>query len=244
MTNNGILWGVGVGPGDPELMTLKAVRVMNGADTVFAAANERNDGSLALEIARPHLRGNANVVSLPFPHTFDSVDGRAPHRDAAKTVLKALEDGKSAAFLTLGDPMTYSTFSYVMEAVKAENPDQEVRVVPGVTSFAAAAAAALLPLAEGDETLAIVGASRSTSKLKLALKLADSLVVMKPYRNARMVCDLADEAGLGEDLLLCAECSRPTEQVVRGTKKALENLGRYMSLFLIRRGKGLGEKAQ
>lgn len=237
MPDYGILYGIGVGPGDPELMTLKAVRVMNSADTVFTAANERNPGSLALDIARPNLRSDANVVNLPFPHTFGSVDGRAPHREAAQVVVNALADGKSAAFLTLGDPMTYSTFSYVMQAVREIAPEVPVRVVPGVTSFAAAAAATLQPLAEGDETLTVVGASRKTDSLLKALADSENVVIMKPYRNAEKVCDLLDEQGRGETTWFCAECSRETELVAEGTKKARPELGRYMSLFIAKRRK-------
>lgn len=237
MPEYGILYGIGVGPGDSELMTLKAVKIMNSVDTVFTAANERNPGSLALDIAKPNLKPGAAVVNLPFPHTFGSVDGRAPHREAARAVVDALAEGKSAAFLTLGDPMTYSTFSYVMQAVREIAPEVEIRVVPGVTSFAAAAAATLQPLAEGDETLAVVGASRKTEGLVSALRANDNVVIMKPYRNAERVCDLLDAEGRGETSWFCAECSRDTELVAEGTKAARPELGRYMSLFIAKRRK-------
>lgn len=237
MTQYGILYGIGVGPGDPELITLKAVRAMNSVATVFAAANERKPGSLALDIARPNLKADANVVTLPFPHTFKSVDGNEPHREAAKLVVEALEGGKDAAFLTLGDPMTYSTFSYVMTAVKELAPEVTVRVVPGVTSFAAAAAATLQPLAEGDETLTVVGASRVTGPLTEALAHSENVVIMKPYRNAEKVCELLDGLGLGDSTWFCAECSRDTELIAETTAKARPELGRYMSLFIVKRRK-------
>lgn len=230
----GTFYGIGVGPGDPDLMTVKAVKTMNSADVVIAASNERNEGSLALSIARPHLKPGAEVVELAFPHTFKSVDGRSPHAAAAKEIALILKSGRSAAFLTLGDPMTYSTFSYVLKELKALLNEVETVVVPGVTSFAAAAAATLTPLAEGDETLTIVGASRTTEGLSQALTHSDNLVIMKPYRNAEAVLDLLDEKGLGEETWFCAEVSRPTALTVKTTAKARANLGRYMSLLLVR----------
>lgn len=230
----GTFYGIGVGPGDPDLMTVKAVKTMNAADVVIAASNERNEGSLSLSIARPHLKPGAEVVELAFPHTFKSVDGRSPHVLAAREIAAILKTGRSAAFLTLGDPMTYSTFTYVLKELKTIEPSVEVEVVPGVTSFAAAAAATLTPLAEGDETLTVVGASRTTKGLAGALAHSDNLVIMKPYRNAETVLDLLEEKGLGEETWFCAEVSRPTALTVKTTARARENLGRYMSLLLVR----------
>lgn len=238
MTILGTLWGIGVGPGDPDLMTVKAVKAMNAADVVYAAGNERNAGSLALDIAKPHLSPSVKVVLLPTPHTFDSVDGREAHREAAKVLLPELQKGLTVAFLTIGDPMTYSTFTYLMKELLELKPELNVKVVPGITSYSAAAAEALTPLAEGDETLTIVGASRTLEPLAAALETADNLVIMKPYRNAAKVCDMLEENNLGDSAVFCAEVSRPTQLLARTTRKAREALGRYMSLFLVRRKGG------
>jgi len=236
MSGIGTFFGVGVGPGDPELLTLKAVRVLREVDVIFAAGHERNGKSLALEIAGPHLPDGAKVEILSFPHTFDSVDGREAHFEAAGRILDVLRRPASAAFLTLGDPMTYSTFTYVHDALRELESAAPVKAVPGVTSFAAAAAASLTPLAEGDETLSIIGASRSTAALEAALAHADNIVIMKPYRQTARVCDLLREAGLGNRTLFCTECSRPGERISRGLDEARKATGRYMSLFLVRKG--------
>ena len=81
------LYGIGVGPGDPDLLTVKAVKTIAAVDVIFAAGNERNEKSLALEIAGPHLPEGAVTEALHFPHTFDSVDGRSPHREAAENAV-------------------------------------------------------------------------------------------------------------------------------------------------------------
>lgn len=231
----GTLFGIGVGPGDPELLTLKAARVLAQVDVVFTSAQARSGKSIALEIARPHLRGTEEVVSLPFEHTFEGVESGEAHRANADRVLEALRRPAAAAFLTLGDPMTYSTFTYLLRELRRLEPRVPVEVVPGVTSFAAAAAAAGEPLAEGDESLTVVSAARGAERLGLALELSDNVVVMKPYRSLAAVCDLLDERGRGDDALYAVRCTRPGERYLRGTGAARGCDAEYMSLFLVRR---------
>jgi precorrin-2/cobalt-factor-2 C20-methyltransferase len=235
----GTLIGIGVGPGDPDLMTVKAIKAMNAVDVIFAAGHQRSGVSIAAEIARPHLLPGKEVVQLNFPHTFDSVDGREPHREAAGIIAETLKKPASAAFLTLGDPMTFSTFTYVRDAVLELLPSAKIEVVPGITSFAAAAAATGTPLAEGEETLAIMGAARETEGLLEVIDRADNIVIMKPYKMTERVCEILEERGLADSTHFCTECSRPTQKISRGLAGA-RNAGpeKYMSLFLVRKKKG------
>lgn len=234
MSTLGTFYGIGVGPGDPELLTLKAVRILQEVDVVFAAGHERSGRSAALAIARPHLRPDCPVVPLPFRHTFEDVRSRQVHRDHARRVVETLRRPASAAFLTLGDPMTYSTFTYLLEEVRALEPRVPVEVVPGITSFAAAAAEARTPLVEGDETLAVVSAARGTEAVERALAAADSVAVLKPYRNTAGVCDLLEHRGLGDRVVFASHCTRPDAVVARGVAEARARANGYMSLFLVR----------
>ncbi|WP_025322372.1 precorrin-2 C(20)-methyltransferase [Deferrisoma camini] len=236
MTQLGTFYGIGVGPGDPELLTVKAVRVLQEVDVVFAAGHERSGRSAALEIARPHLRPGCPVVTLPFRHTFEDVRSREVHRDHARRVVDELRRPAAAAFLTLGDPMTYSTFTYLLEAVRELEPRVPVEVVPGITSFAAAAAEARVPLVEGDQTLAVVSAARGTAAVERALEAADSLAILKPYRNTAEVCDLLEARGLGGKVVFASHCTRPGALVARGVCQARTHANGYMSLFLVRPG--------
>ncbi len=230
----GTLYGVGVGPGDPELITLRAARVLREAAVVFAPTQARSGRSVALEIAQPHIPRDAEVVPLTFAHTFDGIESRDAHRQAAREIVAVLRRPASAALLTLGDPMTYSTFTYVLDAVRELAPAAPVVVVPGITSYAAAAAEALEPLAEGDGSFAVVSASRELAPVERALEAADRVVVMKPYRNSRAVCDLLDRRGLGDDTVFAADVSTPGARSVRGTAAARKLGARYLSLFLVR----------
>ncbi|GAB4255940.1 MAG: precorrin-2 C(20)-methyltransferase [Deferrisomatales bacterium] len=238
MESIGTFYGIGVGPGDPELLTLKAVRVLREVDVVFTSAQERTGKSLALDAARPHLPEGCSVMPLSFAHTFEGVASGEAHRRNARAVLEVLRRPASAAFLTVGDPMTYSTFTYLLAAVRELEPGTPVAVVPGVTSFCAAAASAVEPLVEGDESLAVVSASRGTAHLRDALDVADTVVVMKAYRHMDEVCALVEQRGLQESATFSAECTRPEEVTVRGLEAIRRLPPRYMSLFLIRNRRG------
>ena len=113
----GILYGIGVGPGDPDFITLKAVRVLSTVDMVFAASAVKNSQSLAAEIAKPHLRASVPIQILPFPMTRNKQAKEAAWQDNARTVIKVLEQGKNVAFITLGDCMTYSTYGYLLKHI-------------------------------------------------------------------------------------------------------------------------------
>ncbi|MBI5446073.1 MAG: precorrin-2 C(20)-methyltransferase [Deltaproteobacteria bacterium] len=236
MMSLGTFYGVGLGPGDPELLTLKAARVLREVDVVFVSSQARSGRSLALEIAEPHLPPGSRPVPLPFTHTFEGVEDRRAHRENGARVLEVLRRPASCAFLTLGDPMTYSTFTYLLEVVREAEPAAPVEVVPGITSYSAAAAAALLPLAEGDETIAVVSAAQGTESLERALELSDNVVVMKSDRRAEEVCELLEARGLAGASVFSAECSRPGGVLLRDLRAVRELGPRYMSLFLVKRG--------
>ncbi|GAB1409504.1 precorrin-2 C(20)-methyltransferase [Desulfovibrionales bacterium] len=180
---SGHLYGIGVGPGDPDLITVKAVAVLHEVDMVLAAASTKNEESLALEIARPHLRKNTPVLRLGFPMSRDPHVLRQAWQDNARLVLNHLSAGKNTAFLTLGDPLLYSTFTYVMRTVRQMNPDQPITVIPGITSFQAAASATQTVLAEGAQNLLILPGIREADDLRTHLEHTDNAVILKAYSN-------------------------------------------------------------
>ena len=128
----GTLYGIGVGPGDPELITLKALNTLGRVAVVFAAASSGNKYSLAVEIASPHLKEGVPVVHLGFPMTRDTRRSLPTHgRKMAEKVAEALKNGKDAAFITLGDPLTYSTFGYILENIREMHPEIPIKIIPG-----------------------------------------------------------------------------------------------------------------
>lgn len=179
----GTLYAVGVGPGDPDLLTLKAARILGAMDVIFTAASPKNDHSHALEIARAHLAPDALVERLEFPMTRERDVLANAWETAANRVHSVLASGRDAAFLTLGDPMTYSTFGYLLRTLRRLAPAARIEAVPGVTSYQAAAAATLSPLCEGEENLTIVSGIADEERLMAMLAGADNAVVLKAYRN-------------------------------------------------------------
>lgn len=122
----GTLYGLGVGPGDPELITLKALEVLKRVPVVFAAGSTKNDYSLALNVAAQYLPAGTEIKQLGFPMTDDEAVLQAYWQDNARQVLTVLNSGRDAAFVTIGDPLTYSTYAYLLRTLKEMAPQARV----------------------------------------------------------------------------------------------------------------------
>ena len=118
----GTFYGIGVGPGDPELIPVKSVRILEKVDVVFTAASTKNDFSRAVEIARAYIPAQTPVETLSYPMCTDENLKRDAWEAHAQTIISRLESGQDVAFLTLGDPLTYSTYGYTLKYVQANRP--------------------------------------------------------------------------------------------------------------------------
>ena len=198
------LVGVGVGPGDPDLVTVRAVQVLMNADVVLVpdtAGNGLRDGGLgrAEAIVRACAPGaSERIVRVPF--TMGDRTGVTPRRAAAwaasaDATVEAFRSGASVvAFATIGDPSVYSTFSYLAASVQDRLPEVAVEVVPGITAMQALAAASRTPLVEGDEILALVPLKDGVGRFREAAAMADTVVV---YKAGRHLAALRDELATG-----------------------------------------------
>ncbi|MDR3320540.1 MAG: precorrin-2 C(20)-methyltransferase [Desulfovibrio sp.] len=227
----GTLYAVGVGPGAPDLLTLRAVRVLGGVDAVLAAASSLNDHSAALDTARPYLRPDAEIVRLDFPMTHRRDILREAWTHTAGQTLAVLETGRSAAFLTIGDPLVYSTFGYLLREIRKNVPNLPVEIVPGITSFQAAGARAGVVLCEGRETLRLLSGINDLQNLKNELGFADTAVIMKAYRNMPAIGEALRATGRDRNCILASRVERQGERVGRGLPPAGETPP-YMSLIL------------
>ncbi|MFZ5427584.1 MAG: precorrin-2 C(20)-methyltransferase [Thermodesulfobacteriota bacterium] len=234
MITPGTLFAVGAGPGDPDLLTLKAVKALNRAEVVFAAASTKNDYSLALSIVSPHMRPDIPVVRLGFPMTRDGDALRAAWEDNARAVLAALGEGKDAAFVTLGDPMTYSTFIYLWRTMRSMAPEAKVEVVPGVSSVMAAAAAAGVELAASGQNLAVLSGVDCPKRLRHALETCDSAVILKAYRSFPLLRELLGSMGLADKAVLVSRCGLEGETIIRGLGNCPDKPP-YFSLILVKK---------
>lgn len=228
----GRLYGVGVGPGAPDLLTLRAVSVLRSVSVVLAAASPKNDASLALSIASPHLSDACEIVRLDFPMTRQKIVLEAAWKRNAGVTSDILRSGRNAAFLTLGDPMTYSTFGYLMRTIQELYADLPVEVVPGITSYQAAAAETRTVLCEGEENLLLISGINNEERLGQLLTNADSSVILKTYRNMPVIRKALTSAGKDATSLFVSRLGLDGETIGRGCDAIPEN-PHYLSLIMV-----------
>jgi precorrin-2/cobalt-factor-2 C20-methyltransferase len=228
----GVFYGLGVGPGDPDLLTVKAVKILGQVDKVFTAARSDGERSLAGRIAAPHLRPGVVAENLAFPMTEDFEILEKAWRRNARTVADVLEAGLSAAFLTLGDCLTYSTYAYILPSLYEIMPQAKVVSVPGLTSFQLAAAKLNRPLVSGRESLTILGAAESEN-METLLAASDNLVLMKTYRDTQTAVKKIKQLGLADRAALCANLALEGETIVDGLDEESAIPKSYFSLILV-----------
>lgn len=216
----GIFIGVGVGPGDPELLTLKAANVLKKVDVIFVPKSHANQPSMALGMIRPVLEERkkpVEILDLIFPMTKDEINNRRLWANNAAIVATKAKKS-DVAFITLGDPLLYSTFLYLYECVKETHPEIVLEIVPGVTSVTAAAASSKLPLAEKDEVVTIIPSDIDLARIEDAAKHADNLVFMKYAYHIKEFIPLLLRSGFSKEstVALVKRCTLPEEKVLVG----------------------------
>lgn len=231
---SGIFYGVGVGPGDPELLTLKAVKVIKAADVIIAPKTEKKD-STALSIARPYLKENVEILRLVFPMVNHADTLTEAWENNKNSILAELKAGKKVVFLTLGDPMFYSTYMYVYRLLK--DCGYEIETVPGVPAFCAIGSQLGQPLAEGNDVLSIIPATMPDDEMDKILAIADNVVLMKVYKNFAKVVEKLKQHGFGENAVMITKCGLPDEQVSYNLDEVDAKQVNYLSTILAKKRK-------
>lgn len=223
----GILYGIGVGPGEPELLTLKAVRTIRECD-VIAVPGEDYRESVAYKIALGAVEelGEMKVVGMSMPMTKDRQVLDDNYRQIADRIEQWLEEGKRVGFLTLGDVTIYSTYLYVHQMVTADGYQTEI--INGIPSFCAAASRLNTGLVERSEELHVIPASYQVED---ALKLPGTKIFMKAGRQLRRVKEQLKEAGA--QVVMVENCGMDGEKIYRGIEEINEDAG-YYSLMIVR----------
>ena len=237
-TPTGTLYGIGVGPGDPELMTLKAVRVLRTVDVIYTAASTKNDYSLAVNVARAHIPTATPVIRLAFPMTRDPDETRTAWESHARTVIAALSGGQNAAFLTLGDPMTYSTFGYLLKHIRLLAPEIPLETVPGITAYQASAARLNLPLVEGEESLLITSGVGGGERFRELGGKPENVVFMKAYKNVGDISRSLDEARMLGTSVGISRCGLPDEEIIPDVRSMESRKPGYWTLIIAKHRNG------
>lgn len=225
---NGTLYGVSVGPGDPELMTLKAIKTIE-ACPVIATPQTAGEKTLALDIAAgaADLHGK-EILTLPFLMTRDHQKLRESHRASADAIAAHLRAGRDVAMLNLGDVSIYSSFSYVMELLSAEG--FPVEMVPGVPSFCAVAAALGVSLTSMHKPVHIFPASSGPTGEALALD--GTKILMKTGKAMPEVRAAIAAAGLSDRAMLVQNCGLPDQRICRTLPEAGDDISYFTTIVI------------
>ncbi|SET23999.1 precorrin-2 C20-methyltransferase /cobalt-factor II C20-methyltransferase [Natronincola peptidivorans] len=230
----GKLYGIGVGPGDPELLTLKAVKLLGEADMIVCPKGKKEEDSIALQIAKGHIHPNAEIKPLVFPMVYCKETLENHWKENISIISDALDRGKKVVFLTLGDALLYSTYIYIVKVLKEK--DYSIETIPGITSFSAAASRVNLPLAEGDEALTILPLIKEKEKVERALTNNDNLVVLKVSHDPKGLASKLKAHGLEKSFVMISKCGHSDEQVTTDIKVLEEGRVPYLSTVIIKKG--------
>lgn len=221
------LYGIGVGPGDPELITLKAINTIKSC-SIIAVPKSGDNEKVALTIAKSVINDfNKEVIEIYMPMTRDKNILNESHNKEADLIIDYLKNGQSVGFLTLGDPSIYSTYTYIHKRVLEKG--YEAKVIPGVPSFCAVAAKLNEPLVEGGEALHIIPASYEN--LKNELDFSGTKVLMKSGKSIGKVKNIINEKGLNGKMV--QRCGMDGEEVFHSLKDVDENSS-YFSIVVVK----------
>ncbi len=207
---SGTLYGVGLGPGDPELLTLKAVRILSQVPAIAYPVPDSGH-SMARAIAAPHLRPGLAEIAFGLCMRIDAAPGQAAYDAAADAIAARLQGGEDVALLCEGDPFFYGSFLYLFERLAGRF---QVEIVPGISSPMAAAAAMRMPLARRNETLAVIPAPLPDAEIAARLAVADAFCIIKLGRHLARVRALLEQAGLADGSCYLSHVSTPQETIM------------------------------
>ncbi len=214
------LYGIGVGPGDKELITLKAARIIGSVPVIVAPSGMAGGKSIALEIAQDYISSHAEVIVKHFPMGGEEQEEKI--YEAFQAIEEKLKAGKDVAFLTIGDPFVYSTYIYLLKYIKEKG--YETETVPGITSFCASASIAGVPLVIGDEGLLIVPGERIST-----IKNEKYVVIMKVYKREEEIIDTLEEKGF--KYVYIKKAGREGQEVLKDRASIIKSR-EYMALII------------
>lgn len=234
MTDKACFYGVGVGPGDPELMTLKAHRLIQNADVVAFLVNEQ-DRSQAREIAGLALCGSRQgqqQLAIKIVMCRDRSAINRSYDQAADKIVQVLTNQESVVFLCEGDPLFFGSFAYLMRRVSKRF---RCEVVPGISSVDAASAALKKPLTIQQENLAVISGRSSDQQIINALHSMDSVVIMKAGQERPRLLNLLRRTGRFSEACYLEYISRNEQTIIRDLEVLSDQPGPYFSLFVVHR---------
>jgi len=235
MDKQGTLFGIGIGPGDPELVTVKGARLLGSCRHVVVPKAAEASESVALRIIQPHLKPATQIHELVFPMVVTPAELMAKWNESASYVAALLNKGEDVCFPTLGDAFLYSTYIYLVQALLAIAPDTRIETVPGVTAFSAVAARMCFPVGKGKHPVAIVPSADDFATLDAALKTNGTVVIMKVGKRLDAILDKLEEHNVLEKSVFAAHVGMADEHLetdLRRLRGTGDKTG-YLSIILV-----------
>lgn len=232
--NKGTLIGVGVGPGDPELLTLKALRAIQSASAVSYLANESGQSqakAIAIE-AFAARTSEPMEIPVPMPMSLAREPANRAYDQGAQAIMAQLEQGRDVVFLCEGDPLFFGSFAYLLERIQPHYP---CSVIPGISSVHAASAVLQQALTQQEESFAIVSGRHTDKQIATALSHHDTVVIMKAGVARPRILTLLQQTQRQQEAIYLEYIGRPQERVVRDISTLAPEKGPYFSLFVVTR---------
>ncbi|WP_288729947.1 precorrin-2 C(20)-methyltransferase [uncultured Fusobacterium sp.] len=229
---NNKFYGIGVGVGDPEEITLKAINILKKLDVVVLPEAKKDEGSVAYEITKQYMKEEIEKVFMEFPMLKSLAERREARKRNAMFIQELLEQGKNVGFLTIGDTMTYSTYVYLLEHL----PEKYlVETVPGISSFVDMASRFNFPLMIGEESLKVVSLNPKTD-IEAEIASADNIVFMKVSRSFERLKQAILATGNQENVIMVSNCGKENQVVAYNIEELEEEDIPYFTTLILKKG--------
>lgn len=236
MSKTGVLYGLGVGPGDPELITVKAFRILKESPVIAYPHKRSGSKSYALAIMEAYVNPEEkDMVGLVFPMTKDKETLAREWNKTVEKVWQHLSQGKDVAFVTEGDPMLYSTFIHMMRLMNELHPEVTVKTVPGISSITGVASQLGIPLVDGDEHLGIIPATEDREEMRKAIAEHDCVIFIKVAKVLDLMIDLLEEFGLVDNASVVTKATSSEEVIWRNVRELRGAELEYLTLMVVRK---------
>ena len=228
-------YAVGVGPGDPELLTRKGERILRQADVIVSPKSNPTEASVALETIRPFLdEGRQEIILHQFPMTSDTTRLIPAWQEIAVLIAGRVAAGQDVAFITIGDPLFYSTFIYLLRIFQTSYPHIPIEVVPGISSIHASAAQALTPLVEGDERMFVIPATAGIERIFEGLSKYETVVLLKVKPVFAEILQLLRQMGREQSTLFVERVGSGRQKVMTDFDEIAAHNPDYLSLMIVK----------
>lgn len=229
----GKFYGVGIGPGDPDLITIKAVNILGKCDYIVLPKAHGEDKSTAYSIAKKFINKDCKKLEISFPMSKEKSVLEYNRNKAADAISEILDLGFDAVFITLGDPTVYSTCMYEYKILKDRG--YECEIIPGVTSFCAAAAKAGISLCEDKESFAVIPAYDGIDVSGTIVGNIDNFVIMKAYKNIGEIKNTLKNNGFNNNVWAVTKCGLEGEKIYRSLNDIDDEGLSYFTTVIVKR---------